>query len=137
MIKCYVHINYLITDEFYAEADVRQGDHLSTTLFGIYINDFSSFINDTKVGGLDKYLTETKCLLFADDIVLIAHSEHELQVLLNIAYLWSRIWDITFNPKKCNVVHHRAKSIYVSNTIVSLGHENVMYTFRFDHRCSG
>ena len=51
-------------------------------------------------------MIEAKCLLFVDDIVLFAHSEHELQFLLNI---WSRIWDITFYPNKCNV-----KSIFVS-----------------------
>ena len=60
MIIQNVRINDLITDEFDAEAGVRQGDPLSTTLFGIYINDFPSFINDTKVGGLDSDLTETK-----------------------------------------------------------------------------
>ena len=47
--KCYnVRINDLITDEFYAEAGVRQGDPLSATLFGVYINDFPSFINSLR-----------------------------------------------------------------------------------------
>ena len=36
-------------------------------------------INDTKVDGLDSDLIGAKCLLFADDIVLIANSEIEPQ----------------------------------------------------------
>ena len=33
-----------------------------------------------------------------------------------------------FNPNECNVLHHRVKSISVSNNIFTLGHENVIKT---------
>ena len=37
--------------------------------------------------------------------------------------MWSKSWDITFNPSKCNVVHHR-----VSNYSFSMGNENILKT---------
>ena len=43
---------------------------LSSTLFNIYINDFSSFISEGKCDPVDSI--DFNCLLYADDIVLVA-----------------------------------------------------------------
>jgi methylglyoxal synthase len=40
------------------------------------------------------------CLLFANDVVLIAESPEELQELLNI----SNTWNLKFNPKKSKIL---------------------------------
>ena len=77
-IECYVNINNLFIDKFTAEAGVRQGDPLSSTLFGIYINDLPSFITDKLTVYADTDSVEISCLLFADDIVLIAKSKYKL-----------------------------------------------------------
>ena len=103
---------------------MRQGDPLSSTLFNVYINDFPSFINDRKVVDINTTSISTNCLLFADDIVLIGNSEADLQALIDIAYMWSKSWDITFNPNKCNVIHHRIKSTPVSKYVFSMGKHN-------------
>ena len=71
---------------------------------------------------------EISCLLFADDIILAAKSEYELHCLLNRAHEWSILWDITLNSNKCNVIHHRAKSVIVSENIFTLGNENCIKT---------
>jgi len=43
-------------------------------------------------------------LLFADDLALCAGSREEMQVLLDIVYLYSCRWGFRFNISKCNVV---------------------------------
>ena len=46
---------------------------------------------------------------------MIADTENDLQSLIDKAFKWSKNWCITFNPKKCNITHHRPKSVTVSD----------------------
>ena len=55
---------------------------------------------------------------------MIGNSEADLQALIDRAYMWSKSWDITFNPNKCNVIHHRIKSTPVSKYVFSMGKHN-------------
>lgn len=126
--NCYVQINEMFTNNISTAAGVRQGDPLSSTLFSIYINDFPSFISEGKLIGVDTEQIDNDCLLFADDIVLVASSEIELQFLLDRAYQWSKDWSITFNPTKCNIIHHRPKSIPISTYKFSLGVQHYIST---------
>ena len=64
-------------------------DYHTSTLFAIYINDFPSFITDKLTVDANTDSVEISCLIFADDIVLIAKSEYVLQCLLNRAHEWS------------------------------------------------
>ena len=49
-------------------------------------------------------------MAFADDIVLIANNEEELQELVSIASNHARAWRFTFNTKKCKVMVFNSKS---------------------------
>jgi hypothetical protein len=44
------------------------------------------------------------CLLFADDVVLIAESPEELQELLNISNAFANKWNLKFTPKKSKII---------------------------------
>ncbi len=46
-------------------------------------------------------------LAFADDIVLIAENENDLQKLIDIVHRWSMKWRFIVNPEKSQVVHYR------------------------------
>ena len=46
-------------------------------------------------------------LAFADDIVLIAESEENLQKLIDIVHGWSAKWRFVVNTEKSQVVHFR------------------------------
>ncbi len=54
--------------------------------------------------GVDISSKLINCLLFADDIVLIAKSPQELQSLLNIANKFAKKWNLKFNSKKSKVM---------------------------------
>ena len=43
-------------------------------------------------------------MLFADDILLLSASVHQLQNMLNICYSYCNDWDMKFNVKKSNVM---------------------------------
>ena len=46
-------------------------------------------------------------LLYADDIVLLAETEINLQKMLNILSLWCSKWRLTINDDKTQIIHFR------------------------------
>ena len=105
------------TDYFDCPIGVKQGDCLSPTLFSIFINDLAEEIKDSNigvkleiediVGNID--ITIVNILLYADDIVLFAENELDLQDLLNIVENWCEKWRLEVNLSKTNILHVRAK----------------------------
>ncbi len=70
-----------ITEWFDISSGVRQGDSLSPTLFGLFINDLISEVNIFNFGvNINDIIISI--LAFADDIVIIAQNEKELQDIL-------------------------------------------------------
>ena len=85
----YVQINICLY--VFTTAGVRQlEDHLSSTLFNIYVNDFPLYINEDKIIDANLEYNEINYLLFADDIVLIADTENDLKSLIDKAFRWSK-----------------------------------------------
>ena len=50
-------------------------------------------------------------LLYADDIVLIAPTEENLQLMLDTMNSWCRKWKLTVNQEKTKVIHFRTASV--------------------------
>ncbi len=83
----------MLTDRFNTKAGVKQGDSLSPTMFGIFINDIVEDIKSVKTGiQIDGH--NICILLYADDIVLLSDTEEVLQTLLDKVYQWSLKWKI-------------------------------------------
>ena len=105
-------------DFFPCKIGVRQGDNLSPLLFSIYLNDFGCFLS-TKFNGLaelsrevdqilnndelDTYL-KLYTLLYADDTVILAETEKELQKALDALYLYCEQWQLHVNLDKTKIV---------------------------------
>ena len=101
---------------FDSRVGVRQGENLSPLLFALYINDFKEHVTSKYPGlkdienaaiaeGLD-YLALKKMgvMLYADDTLLLAESEQDLQLALNATSDYCRRWKIKINPTKSKVV---------------------------------
>ncbi len=94
-----------MTDPFKSEIGVRQGDVLSPNLFKIYINDIVDYISNTK--GTDPVSIgqdSLKCLLYADDIVLIFKSKAGLQKCQDAVNCFSLDWHMPINTQKTKVL---------------------------------
>ena len=104
------------TDYFDCPIGVKQGDCLSPTLFAIFINDLANEIKHTELGiKLDIEdiagnieTVAINILMYADDIVIFAENEEDLQSMLYIVQIWCEKWRLEVNLAKTNILHIRA-----------------------------
>ena len=86
-------------------------------MFSIFINDLSLEIRNSNIGinidieniagNID--IEVLNILLYADDIVLFAENEEDLQSLLFIVQIWCEKWRLQVNLAKTNILHVRPK----------------------------
>ena len=115
---------------FSSNVGVRQGENLSLVLFSLFLNDLSDFISHgydglNNVTDIAKILLSNKgievyfklyILLYADDTVILAESDKELQAALNSMFFYCKSWDLEVNStktkvtiftnKKCNTIQY-------------------------------
>jgi hypothetical protein len=120
-----VRINlFTETDWFNVPCGVRQGDPLSPTLFSIYINSLIEDIKKTGIGiPIENIIIAILC--YADDIILMAETEKDLQILLNVLYEWSSKWRMKININKSDIIHFRQKKKKQTLFNFKLGEETV------------
>ena len=109
-----VRLNNLHTDWFEVNSGLRQGCILSPLMFNLYINDLAVYLKSLGIGvACDD---DTVCLLmYADDIVLLAETENDLQTLIGALNDWCRANDMVVNNNKSNIIHFRNPSIERTN----------------------
>jgi hypothetical protein len=82
---------------------VKQGCILSPTLFSIVMTDLVEMLNNRSQGIL--YRGELiPGLLYADDIILMASSDEELQAMLDTAAAFADKWSMKYNESKSKVL---------------------------------
>ena len=77
-VQCNVQMGDIVKDFFDIEEDVKQGCVLSPILFCLYVNELSKMLNEHDVG-IHIMGVNIKCLFWADDVVLLADNDHDLQ----------------------------------------------------------
>ena len=118
--KAGVELNGLITNWFSIGKGVRQGDPLSPTLFGLFVNDLVDAIKQNSVGFKCSEF-DVQCLLFADDLALISENETDLQNMLDALNEWCYKWRMNINVKKSKIVHYRARNHAETDFVFKLG----------------
>ena len=115
--KSCVKLGHLKSATFSSNVGVRQGENLSPILFSIFLNDLTEFISHaydglTNVNDMAKNLLSDDdievylrlyILLYADNTVIFAESDRELQAALNAMFLYCKSWDLEVNPSKTKI----------------------------------
>ena len=123
-VCCSVDVNHTLTDWFDVNNGVKQGCILSPTLFAMFIDDLVTELK-VKQLGVNCQTCMLSCLLYADDIVLLAPSAKNLQGLINVVAEWCMKWNMHLNLEKTNVVHFR-------KNLRSKARSTFHFTFRGD-----
>ena len=103
------------TDWFDVETGLRQGCVMSPILFDIFIDGLIGELRAVKRGvpidpGGDPCGERLNVLAYADDLVLLAESEWDLQILMRQVASWCRRFRLKVNMKKTKVVVFGKKS---------------------------
>ena len=111
------------TDTFQCNIGVRQGCPLSPLLFSLFVNDLPDAIAK-EVEGVTLNSLKVRCLMFADDLVLLADRPEGLQNSIDILGMYCRTQKLTVNVKKTKVLvfgrkanHHARIWKYQEHTI--------------------
>ena len=92
------------TDFFPQSRGVKQGCSLSPTLFNIYIDQLAKSLEQSDIPGLTLSDTQIKCLLFADDLILLAPSKEALQQQMDHLQSFCQTWALTVNLEKTRIM---------------------------------
>jgi hypothetical protein len=96
-----------VVHEWYEElTGLRQGCVMSPLLFAIYVNDLPKEIEERGGGGIQVGGRWVRCLMFADDVILVATTKEGLQRSLEVAEWFARRWRFSYNfgPDKTAVL---------------------------------
>ena len=116
---CAVKVNGILSDWFESTQGTKQGDNLSPNWFSMYLNPLLSELKATEVGvQVDNCLISV--LAYADDLVLVAESERDLQKLINVLESWCFKWRLNVNTEKTKVMHFRDRNVPVTNTVFTV-----------------
>jgi hypothetical protein len=99
------------TEFFPVRQGVRQGCVLSPLLYSLFINPLADALRASGLGATidEAGVRRLACLLYADDIVLLANSEEELQQLMARVDVFARRWQFSVNPSKCACVRFNVR----------------------------
>ena len=97
---------------FSSFSGVRQGENLSPVLFSMYLNDLEDYLMHDRSSGLEFETHDDEMfvylrlivLLYADDMVLLAGNESDLQRTLNEFDQYCKTWKLNVNIDKTKVV---------------------------------
>ena len=127
--KSCIMYNNEMSEFFPSRVGVRQGENLSPLLFALFLNDMETFFSN-KGGNWLSYLTkldersrahETEAylklfiLLYADDTILLAENENDLQVQLNLLNDYCEVNKLKVNSSKTKVLVFARSKCRVKN----------------------
>ena len=123
-------VDDLKNEHFYPiDRGLAEGSLLSPVLFTIYIN---SIVSRIKAAGRGVVLTNSKgevyelgCLLYADDLVIIAENAEDLNLMLAAAYEWACEHQTEFNLGKNKTEYMVFGAQGLGKDIIMLGDNRV------------
>ena len=108
---CAIKIQSKATNFFRCERGVRQGCPLSPILFNIFLNDLPYELEKCNPDSLQLPNGELiSCLMYADDIVILAKNPEALQKLLDCTNSFCNTWGMTVNPVKTKCITFSSKN---------------------------
>ena len=109
-MECSVRLNGNMTDWFNVDSGLKEGCILSSIMFNIYVNSLIDDINALNIG-IDIDNEKLAILLYADDVVLLAENEKDLQKMLDVLNFWCKNNALYVNVNESKIMHFRNPSV--------------------------
>ena len=109
-VKGSLNLDNIHTDWFSIKCGLKQGCSLSPVLFNLCINDLITTISSIGTGIRIDDDSVIAILAYADDVVLLAESENDLQNLLNVLKSWCDVNKMVINMDKSMIIHDNSFS---------------------------
>jgi hypothetical protein len=117
-----VKVDGILGLPFTSDMGVKQGDPLSPLLFGLYMDRFADFVGSRMVHPTVCVGNRPlRCILYADDLVLLAHDGQTLQMLLNVLNEFCDAMRMTVNTQKTEIVVFNKRYLHGANMTWKLG----------------
>lgn len=131
-VESKVMVDGKFSDWFEILAGLRQGCSLSPTLFDIFINSLALLFHER---GMGVRVAEVilACLLFADDIVLMADTAEELQKMMDVVTEFAIDFRFELSQVKSNVVIYGRRDSDPTNTVWRLGGVDIAESFDYKY----
>ena len=134
-VKAMVRYNNQLSEEFSCYLGVRQGECLSPFLFSIYLNDIEAEFVQNNFKGIETDMLKLFLLLYADDIVLFASDEYDLQKGLDVLHTYCLKWKLKVNVNKTKIMVFRSGGILRRNLTFLYDGQVINIVQNFTARC--
>ena len=135
-IRSCVSHNDKMSPYFICNNGVRQGENLSPILFSLYLNDLEEFLTrdnnpieltDNTLDTILRFIV----ILYADDTVLLANNEKQLQETLNTFEEYCKIWKLKINADKTKVLIFGSRKNPSTPFIINDREIEIVSTFKY------
>ena len=125
-VKSCVRSNDGLTEFFPYNKGLRQGCLLSPLLFALFLIDLNNFLLKES-SGITIWDIQICAMLYADDLILLAESEQDLQTQMNSLGTYADIFQMEVNQKKTKVLifDKPAKLKKRASKTLSIGNINI------------
>lgn len=106
------------SQSFPVQQGVRQGGILSTHLYKVYVDNLLKQLEKSHLG-VHIGTNFAGCPTCADDILLMANTDEDLQVMLNVVHNYSREHQYTIHPTKSAIIKKNINSSNNKRDILS------------------
>jgi hypothetical protein len=103
-VRSRVRVDGALSPPFRHDVGVRQGCVLSPFLFAMFVDDFPLFLEQHGCEGVKMHENLIRCLMYADDIVLVSSEANDLQKMLYALDYYCCIWRLFVNLAKSEVM---------------------------------
>lgn len=115
-----MRLNGFHTNWFQVNSGLKQGCVLSPLLFNLFINDLTDALGELNIG-IHINGQNVCVMLYVDDVVLLAQTPEDINILLGTIVLWCGNNQLSIKPTKSNVVHFRGQSVVRTNQSFKCG----------------